>query len=155
MDGTIEGAMRAGLASYVDDVQLRRRILVGLNRQERLHALARALFFGRQGRFGDRSYEAQLNRASALSLVINAIIVWNTEYLAAAAAELARRGQPVPDAAWSHITRCTGRTFTWSGTTGSRSRRSWGVSDRYASSGTKTTSALSVNFRRKANGRPR
>src|SRR5205085_6171480 len=91
------------ILSYVDDVQLRRRILVGLNRQERLHALARALFFGRQGRFGDRSYEAQLNRASALSLVINAIIVWNTEYLAAAA-ELARRGQPVPDAARSHIT---------------------------------------------------
>lgn len=69
----------------------------------------RALFFGRQGGFprsgrvGDRSSEAQLNRASALSLVINAIIVWNTAYLAAAA-ELARRGQPVPDAAWSHIT---------------------------------------------------
>jgi len=74
------------ILSYVDDVQLRRRILVGLNRQERLHALARAIFFGRQGRFGDRSYEAQLNRASALSLVINAIIVWDTEYLAAAAA---------------------------------------------------------------------
>ena len=92
------------ILSYIDDVQLRRRILVGLNRQERLHALARAIFFGRQGRFGDRSYEAQLNRASALSLVINAIIVWDTEYLAAAAAELAWRGQPVPDAAWSHIT---------------------------------------------------
>ncbi len=44
------------------------------------------------------------HRASALSLVINAIIVWDTEHLAAAAAELARRGQPVPDAAWSHIT---------------------------------------------------
>ena len=53
------------ILSYVDDVQLRRRNLVGLNRQERLHALARAIFFGRQGRFGDRSYEAQLNRASA------------------------------------------------------------------------------------------
>jgi len=64
----------------------------------------RAIFFGRQGRFGDRSYEAQLSRASVLSLVINAIIVWDTAYLAAATAELARRGQPAPDAAWSHIT---------------------------------------------------
>jgi len=69
------------ILSYVDDRELRRRVLVGLNKQERLHALARVLFFGRQGRFGDRGYEAQLNRASALSLVINALIVWYTEYL--------------------------------------------------------------------------
>jgi TnpA family transposase len=47
--------------------------------------------FGRQGRFGDRGYEAQLNRASALSLVINALTVWNTRYLQAAAEELAHR----------------------------------------------------------------
>jgi TnpA family transposase len=90
--------------SYIDDKELRRRILIGLNRQERLHVLARLIFFGRQGRFGDRGYEAQLNRASALSLVINAIIVWYTEYLWLAAEELARRGQPVPDEMWTHIT---------------------------------------------------
>jgi TnpA family transposase len=65
-------------------------MLVGLNRQERLHARAREIFLGRQGRFGDRGYEAQLNRASALSLVINALTVWNTRYLKPAAEELAR-----------------------------------------------------------------
>jgi len=92
------------ILSYVDDRELRRRVLVGLNKQERLHALARIIFFGRQGRFGDRGYEAQLNRASALSLVINAIIVWYTEYLWDATQELAQRGQPVPEEAWAHIT---------------------------------------------------
>jgi TnpA family transposase len=92
------------ILQYVDDRALRRRVLIGLNKQERLHALARTICFGRQGRFGDRGYEAQLNRASALSLVINALIVWDTTYLAAAAAERARRGQPVPDAAWAHLT---------------------------------------------------
>jgi len=92
------------ILSYVDDRELRRRVLVGLNKQERLHALARVIFFGRQGRFGDRGYEAQLNRASALSLVINALIVWYTEYLWEAARELARRGQPVSEEAWAHIT---------------------------------------------------
>jgi TnpA family transposase len=92
------------ILSYLDDVQLRRRILVGLNKQERLHALARAIFFGRQGRFSDRGYEAQLSRASALSLVINAIIVWNTEYLAAAATDLAAHGRPVPESLWPHLT---------------------------------------------------
>ncbi len=65
--------------------------------------MARAVFFGRQGRFGDRNYEAQLNRASALSLAINAIVVWNTRYLAAAAAELERRAEPVPDDLSQHV----------------------------------------------------
>jgi len=45
-----------------------------------------------------------LNRASALSLVINALIVWYTEHLWEAAQELARRGLPVPEEAWAHIT---------------------------------------------------
>ena len=66
--------------------------------------MARELFFGRQGRFGDRGYEAQLNRASALSLVINALTVWNTRYLKAAAEELASRGRPIPEDAWTHLT---------------------------------------------------
>ena len=92
------------ILSYIDDEALRRRVLVGLNRQERLHAMAREICFGRQGRFGDRGYEAQLNRASALSLVINALTVWNTRYLHAAAEELARRGRPIPEDAWTHLT---------------------------------------------------
>jgi TnpA family transposase len=92
------------ILTYVDDERLRRRVLVGLNKQERVHNMARDISFGRQGRYADRGYEAQLNRASALSLVINAIIVWNTRYLAAAADELARRGQPIPASAWTHLT---------------------------------------------------
>lgn len=91
------------LLAYVDDAALRRRVLVGLNRQERVHAMARAIFFGRQARFPDRGYEAQLNRASALSLAINAIVVWNTRYLAAAGDHLSQEGRPVPDSTWSHL----------------------------------------------------
>lgn len=91
------------ILSYADDPRFRRRILVGLNKGESLHSMARIIFFGRQGRFGDRGYEDQLNRASALSLVINAIVVWNTRYLEAAAAELAHRRQPVPDRIWQHL----------------------------------------------------
>jgi hypothetical protein len=56
------------ILEYVDDPALRRRVLIGLNKGEHLHSLARNLAFGRQGRFHDRGYEAQLNRASALSL---------------------------------------------------------------------------------------
>src|SRR4030081_2537933 len=72
------------LLAYVDDEHLRRRVLTGLNRQERRASLCRAVAFARGGRFPERDYEAELNRASALSLVLNAIVVWNTRYLAAA-----------------------------------------------------------------------
>jgi len=68
-------AKTAHILAYVDDPAFRRRVLIGLNKGEHLHSLARDIAFGRQGRFHDRGYEAQLNRASALSLVINAIAV--------------------------------------------------------------------------------
>jgi hypothetical protein len=91
------------ILEYVADPALRRRVLVGLNKGENLHALARDIAFGRQGRFHDRGYEAQLNRASALSLVINAIAVWNTRYFERAAVALARQGAPVPEQMWHHL----------------------------------------------------
>lgn len=91
------------ILEYVDDPALRRRVLIGLNKGENLHSLARDIAFGRQGRFHDRGYEAQLNRASALSLVINAIAVWNTRYFERAAVALARQGVPVPEHIWQHL----------------------------------------------------
>jgi hypothetical protein len=87
----------------VDDPLLRRRVLIGLNKGEHLHSLARDIAFGRQGRFHDRGYEAQLNRASALSLVINAIAVWNTRYFERAQAALTRQGVPIPEQIWQHL----------------------------------------------------
>jgi TnpA family transposase len=91
------------ILEYVDDPALRRRVLVGLNKGEHLHSLARDIAFGRQGRFHDRGYEAQLNRASALSVVINAIAVWNTRYFEQAQMALARQGVPVPEQIWHHL----------------------------------------------------
>jgi len=91
------------ILEYVDDPAFRRRVLIGLNKGEHLHSLARDIAFGRQGRFHDRGYEAQLNRASALSLVINAIAVWNTRYFEQAQAKLAQQGIPVPEEVWHHL----------------------------------------------------
>ena len=88
---------------YIDDEQLRRRVLVGLNKGETLHSMARAVSFGRQGRFADRGYEAQLNRASALSLVLNAMVVWNTRYFEQAKAKLEKQGHPVQENVWQHL----------------------------------------------------
>jgi TnpA family transposase len=91
------------ILEYVDDPAFRRRVLVGLNKGEHLHSLARDIAFGRQGRFHDRGYEAQLNRASALSLVINAIAVWNIRYFEQAQAALTQQGIPVPEEVWQHL----------------------------------------------------
>jgi len=88
---------------YIDDPPFRRRVLVGLNKGETLHSMARTVSFGRQGRFADRGYEAQLNRASALSLVLNAIVVWNTRYFEQARVELEQKGHPVPEGVWQHL----------------------------------------------------
>jgi TnpA family transposase len=63
------------------DIELRRRIHVGLNKGEARNALARAVFFNRLGELRDRTYENQRYRASGLNLVVAAIVLWNTVYL--------------------------------------------------------------------------
>jgi len=75
----------------------------GKRREFLTGSLARDIVFGRQGRFYDRGYEAQLNRASALSVVINAIAVWNTRYFEKAQAALASKGILVPETIWQHL----------------------------------------------------
>lgn len=98
--------------SYISDEGYRRRIHHTLNKGELLHALAREVFFGQQGLFRERDYEGQLNRATCMSLIINAIVVWNTRYLMAALDELRRQGMTVNDSdlpyltplLWEHIT---------------------------------------------------
>ncbi len=76
---------------------------MGLNKGETLHSMAREISFGHQGRFTDRGYEAQLNRASALSLIINAIVVWNTRHFDRAQSKLLEQGCPVDEMVWQHL----------------------------------------------------
>lgn len=73
----------AYLAEYFRNPELRRRVLVGLNKGEQLNKLARKLFFGGQGEIRDRTYEDQLNAASSLNLLLASIVVWNTVHMQA------------------------------------------------------------------------
>jgi len=70
------------MADWLMDLELRRRSHANLNKGESRHALARAVFFHRLGELRDRTAEAMAYRASGLNLVVNAIILWNTTYLA-------------------------------------------------------------------------
>ncbi len=93
----------AFLLEYFRDEALRRRILIGLNKGEALHALARQIFFGRLGELRDRALEAQIHRASCLHLLMAAITAWNTVYLTEAFATLRRQGENISEATIAHI----------------------------------------------------
>ncbi len=69
------------ILEYIMDKSLRRRIHRGLNKGEAMNALARAIFFGKRGELREKELQDQLQRASALNILINAICVWNTKYL--------------------------------------------------------------------------
>ena len=80
------------LVEYLSQKTLRRRIHTGLNKGESMNALARAIFFGKHGEFRERALHDQLQRASALNILINAISVWNTVYLTEALKVLKAQG---------------------------------------------------------------
>jgi TnpA family transposase len=91
------------LLEYIRDVELRRRIHIGLNKGEARNELARAVFFNRLGEPRDRTLENQQHRASGLNLVVAAIVLWNTVYLERAIQALRNQGQMIPEALLVHL----------------------------------------------------
>ena len=69
------------LLNYLNDESYRRRILTQLNRGEGRHRLARVVFYGQRGELRQRYREGQEDQLTALGLVVNATIVWNTMYM--------------------------------------------------------------------------
>ena len=89
--------------AWLQDVELRRRVQVGLNKGEAKNALARAVFFNRLGELRDRSFENQRYRASGLNLVVGAIVLWNTVYLDRAINAMRDGGQKVDEDLLPHV----------------------------------------------------
>jgi TnpA family transposase len=85
------------------DPELKRRSNGNLNKGESRHALARAVFFHRLGELRDRTAEDMAHRASGLNLVVNAIVLWNTMYLARAVAYVRSQGVALTDEDLSHV----------------------------------------------------
>jgi TnpA family transposase len=88
---------------WLQDVELRRRVHAGLNKGEARNALARAVFFNRLGEMRDHSFENQRYRASGLTLVTAAIVLWNTVYLERAIQAIRDNGQPVDENLLQHV----------------------------------------------------
>jgi TnpA family transposase len=88
---------------WLSDPELRQRSHAGLNKGEASNSLRRAVFFHRQGEIRDRTFENQSFRASGLSLITAAIVLWNTVYLDRAVQQLRAQGVDIPDHLLAHV----------------------------------------------------
>ena len=93
------------MLEWIQSLDLRRRVQVGLNKGESRNALAlaRAVFFNRLGEIRYRSFEQQRYRASGLNLVTAAIVLWNTTYLERAIQAMKDSGQKIDETLLSHL----------------------------------------------------
>jgi TnpA family transposase len=66
---------------YISEQDLRHTVHLHLNHGESRHQLAKKLFFLNRGVFKTSDYEEIMNKASCLSLVSNAVLVWNTYHI--------------------------------------------------------------------------
>jgi hypothetical protein len=91
-------------------MSLASRFDVAARGRESRNSLVRAVNLHRLGRFRDRSQENLSIRASALNLVVTAIIYWNTIYTGRVVDALHASGQHAPDLlsslsplTWEHV----------------------------------------------------
>ena len=82
---------------YIQEEPLRDAIQLQLNRGEFRHILAKSLFFANWGTFRSGDYEEVMNKASCLSLLSNAVLVWNTVHIARIVNQLRAAGHEVRD----------------------------------------------------------
>jgi TnpA family transposase len=91
------------LLRYIQDEPLRSRMQLQLNRGEGRHQLARRLFFANQGAFQTGDYEEIMNKATCLSLLSNAVLVWNTVHMTRIMQQLRANGETILDEELSRI----------------------------------------------------
>ncbi|MGO9057155.1 MAG: Tn3 family transposase [Candidatus Binataceae bacterium] len=82
---------------YIHEEDLRRRVQLQLSRGESRHALARWLFFANRGEFRSGDYEEIMNKASCLSLLSNAVLVWNIMSITKIVTQLGAAGETIVD----------------------------------------------------------
>lgn len=85
------------LLAWVDSEELRREASVGLNRHEDRHSVARVIFHGNQGELRQPYREGQEDQLGALGFALNALVLWNAQYLDDAIAQLRATGHQITD----------------------------------------------------------
>ncbi len=67
------------ILQYMSDPFMRQRIRRGLLKGEEIHALARQVAYGKQGKITARDFEAQKNTSSCLTVILACIIYWQAK----------------------------------------------------------------------------
>jgi len=94
------------IPKYICKEEQQRRVSKQLNKGEALHDLRQWLLFADEGQLKKSQLQEQANQASALTLVTNAIIVWNTVYMQAVIEQLKQEGCVINDSDLQHISPC-------------------------------------------------
>jgi TnpA family transposase len=81
----------------------RRRVMRQLNKGEALHDLRAYLMIANKGQLRRKRGDELVNQASCLNLVTNAVILWNTVYMAEVVEQLKREGYPVNESDLAHV----------------------------------------------------
>ena len=83
---------------YIHDEEMRGRVQLQLNRGEHRHELVgRCLFFANRGEFRTGDLDEIMNKASCLSLLSNAVLVWNTVRISEIVERLRTAGEQILD----------------------------------------------------------
>lgn len=88
---------------WYESEENRRRINRQLNKGEAMHGLRSYLWLANKGSIRRRYEDEIKNQASCLNLVTNAVIVWNTVYMAAVIDQLKAEGYPVQEGDLEHL----------------------------------------------------
>ena len=88
---------------YLNQPDYQRRITKQLNKGEHLHDLRRFLFFGNRGQIRQRQQTQVANQAHCLTLVTNAVVVWNTAYMQAILEQLEIEEYPIQAEDLNHL----------------------------------------------------
>src|ERR1035437_2938929 len=71
------------------------RVQLQLNRGEHRHILAKWLFFANRGEFRDGDINEIMNKTSCLSLLSNAVVIWDTIHMQKIVSRLQDSGETV------------------------------------------------------------
>ncbi len=88
---------------WYEDEAYRRRICTQLNKGEALHSLRASFHIGNRGYIRRKDSEGLTNQVNCLNLVTNAVITWNTVYMAAAIEQMRNEGHIVNDEDIQHV----------------------------------------------------
>ena len=91
---------------YLSREDYQRGVNRQLNKGESLHDLRRFLFFANENEIRKSNIDDQTNQASCLTLVTNAVIIWNTKYIHAIIDQLEKEGATINSEDIKHILPC-------------------------------------------------